>query len=419
MRLEESEQMLETGAGEPEVPGHEPEGVPVPPSESMHDPEPELNTGDEIELGEEEVNTETGIRIGIHGVETRKSGLTKHSVYLIKGEDREGSIETFRRFNEFFKLRRILQGAWPGCYIPALPDKDPINKNDDEVIKKRQRMLGEFLRKLASLPHIFYSQEVQTLLRSKETDLTAILDKWPRPTSEDIINKYRDCFKELAGKEISSDTNAKITNFQACLKRHATLIGNYKDMARRMAESRGKFNNLGAILFATALPTYERTCIKELIEGSASKLLYEQERNPAKAHGDLAVAALKHNPYWLIYDIMKLEERDGEAMIAAIKDKDLLEERAKQIEFKIRENETEIHSVATGGKTLKSMITKGSKEDYKTKLQTENQALTHERENVGVLIDIISALLAHITIDQYTVSKKSLYYTRLKKLIRI
>ena len=32
--------------------------------------------------------------------------------------------------------------SWPGCYIPALPDKDPINKNDQEVIKKRQRMLG-------------------------------------------------------------------------------------------------------------------------------------------------------------------------------------------------------------------------------------------------------------------------------------
>jgi hypothetical protein len=32
----------------------------------------------------------------------KSSGLTKYTVYLIKGEDKNGIIEVYRRFNEFY-----------------------------------------------------------------------------------------------------------------------------------------------------------------------------------------------------------------------------------------------------------------------------------------------------------------------------
>ena len=49
-------------------------------------------------------------KINIKIVDTveKGSGLTKFTVYNIKGQDRLGEFDVFRRFNEFFVLREIL-----------------------------------------------------------------------------------------------------------------------------------------------------------------------------------------------------------------------------------------------------------------------------------------------------------------------
>jgi hypothetical protein len=47
------------------------------------------------------LNQHSGITIAIFSRETRGSGIKKHTVYLIKGNDRNGSFEVWRRFSEF------------------------------------------------------------------------------------------------------------------------------------------------------------------------------------------------------------------------------------------------------------------------------------------------------------------------------
>ena len=44
----------------------------------------------------------TEINITVCGHLQKGSGLNKYTVYLIKGEDRNGIIEVYRRFNEFY-----------------------------------------------------------------------------------------------------------------------------------------------------------------------------------------------------------------------------------------------------------------------------------------------------------------------------
>lgn len=56
---------------------------------------------------------------------------------------------------------------WPGCFVPAVPDKKVIGKNDDMIKKNRERFLDNFVKKIAHLPHLYFSQEFQVLLRSK------------------------------------------------------------------------------------------------------------------------------------------------------------------------------------------------------------------------------------------------------------
>ena len=43
--------------------------------------------------------------------------------YVIKGEDKLGTFEATRRFNDFFNLRNSLVSRWPGCYVPPIPSK--------------------------------------------------------------------------------------------------------------------------------------------------------------------------------------------------------------------------------------------------------------------------------------------------------
>lgn len=61
------------------------------------------------------------------------------------------------------------------------------------------RYLDDFLRRIVKLPHLYNSEEFQALLRSTEKDLSGTFEKWPNPTSIDIINKYKESFKFLSG----------------------------------------------------------------------------------------------------------------------------------------------------------------------------------------------------------------------------
>ena len=48
------------------------------------------------------------IEIRIHEAVERGTGLSKYTVYTIKGSDKLGEFEVQRRFNEFHALRELL-----------------------------------------------------------------------------------------------------------------------------------------------------------------------------------------------------------------------------------------------------------------------------------------------------------------------
>ena len=72
-----------------------------------------------------------------------------------------------RRFNEFHEMRLAMTKRWPGCFIPSIPNKNFLKKNDVDYIVKRERFLNDFIKKMAHLPHLYYSEEFQALIRSK------------------------------------------------------------------------------------------------------------------------------------------------------------------------------------------------------------------------------------------------------------
>lgn len=56
----------------------------------------------------------------------KDSGVHKYIVYTIKGSDKDGLFETYRRYSDFNVLKKFLVKRWPGCYVPAIPEKKAV-----------------------------------------------------------------------------------------------------------------------------------------------------------------------------------------------------------------------------------------------------------------------------------------------------
>lgn len=96
-----------------------------------------------------------------HKDETEQQSLTytvrdpvkvgKVTKYTVTGRDNAGEWTCQRRFNEFEALARVLTERWPGCYIPAIPEKTAVtidvsnmkmsDNNDAEFVEGRRVLL--------------------------------------------------------------------------------------------------------------------------------------------------------------------------------------------------------------------------------------------------------------------------------------
>jgi len=65
------------------------------------------------------------IDIGVYDP-TKKDGFTKYVVYCVKGSDKNGEYEVYRRYSEFHKLRNEMLSRWPGAYIAPIPPKQAV-----------------------------------------------------------------------------------------------------------------------------------------------------------------------------------------------------------------------------------------------------------------------------------------------------
>lgn len=46
---------------------------------------------------------------------------------------------------------------WPGCFVPAIPDKKMIGNNEEVFKMNRERFLDNFVKKVAGLDHLYNS----------------------------------------------------------------------------------------------------------------------------------------------------------------------------------------------------------------------------------------------------------------------
>jgi len=131
-----------------------------------------------------------------------------------------------------------------------------------------------------------------------------------------------------------------------------------------------------------------------------------------------ATKALEKNPYWLLYDLIKNEERDGRAFVELIQAIKYYLDNEKDVQSKIDSNVKGISASSTGKSSIKTVGKKGSPEEIKYDLEVKNEELMRSRESIQTLKDIIIALVCYIEIENYRKEKRQFYKYTLDRLTR-
>ena len=104
-----------------------------------------------------------------------------HFKYTVQGVDDEGEFKEQRRFREFNALSLTLRMRWPGCYVPAIPEKQLINTNDSQFIEDRSQLLERFMKEIAKFDYIVFSKEFKVFVRG-QGEIDKVLNALPKQT---------------------------------------------------------------------------------------------------------------------------------------------------------------------------------------------------------------------------------------------
>jgi hypothetical protein len=77
---------------------------------------------------------------------------------------------------------------------------------------------------MSSISYLYYSDEFQLFLRSKEQDVSKTLEKLPKPPVKDIVDRFKGVFSDLNGKDIDNDITIKISGMLGFLKKVKTQL---------------------------------------------------------------------------------------------------------------------------------------------------------------------------------------------------
>ena len=56
-------------------------------------------------------------------------------------------------------LQKALNDAWPGCYVPAIPEKQFIGDKDENFVEERRQLLDRFLKELSKYAFLVEAKE--------------------------------------------------------------------------------------------------------------------------------------------------------------------------------------------------------------------------------------------------------------------
>lgn len=83
-----------------------------------------------------------------------------------------------------------MRTRWPGCFIPAIPEKKVIGATDTEYVEERRLLLEKFLKDCARFDYIIFSKEFKLFSRG-QGEIEKALNSLPSQTPMQVLEKYR------------------------------------------------------------------------------------------------------------------------------------------------------------------------------------------------------------------------------------
>lgn len=115
--------------------------------------------------------------------------------------------------------------------------------------------LDDFTSKLSSVSHLVSSEIYQAFIKSK-ANVNQTLKRYLNPSKKEILDRLKDVFFNLGGKEINAELVYKIEKFDEMLKQRLPVLKNFKTVIQKNIEGFGASNYKVSVLMS-ALDQFE------------------------------------------------------------------------------------------------------------------------------------------------------------------
>jgi sorting nexin-1/2 len=289
--------------------------------------------------------------------------------YTVTGTDSQGPIEIQRRYNEFLALQNSLNTQWPGCYVPAIPEKQLIGDKDDNFVEERRQLLERFIQECSKYNYIIESEEFQIFARAAG-EIVDRLDKLPKQGPGKILDKYRAAFpniQEEAATEMAG-YREKINVFSNFLSKcQASNQTNRDSMMNSVKHHKANAEDYKALY--TLMMQYEQQALEYFSENEMNSRVLTHPK--AGEFGETLQPVVQNfkNPFLEAAIWIKGEMLDIAGMLNAMKGRDLVMKRQLATEGKKRDDQEELEKLSLGKTTLKSFFkSKAGKEQDQIRL---------------------------------------------------
>ncbi|CAK72374.1 unnamed protein product (macronuclear) [Paramecium tetraurelia] len=360
------------------------------------------------------------IQIDIITFDQHESLLDTYTYYIIKGKDKIGFFEVYRRYKDFISLRDILLIRWPGCFIPGIPGKKMFQGNDTKTASERLRFLKQFCNKMKLLPNLYYSQEFsQLFLRSKDKEIHKTFEQMPKPKTSELIQKYQLNFIELQGRDIDQTLDKKIEGFVEKLKNNQIQLKLAKKYIRDLYQSQEQYNQSLEKIMTMHLPNYEKQFIQTYQNNRCDNLLLTNQNIKKQLDTQYNQNGIfKRRNIDKLYEYIRQELKDIKAFYQSLKTKKEYEEQKKKLEAKQLETQQELNNLNEGKNPnfFKNIFNKQTPEQLKSHLNIQIQTNQNELDNLQNLIDIMQAIIGFIEIERFQDLKIKFYSVIIKQV---
>jgi hypothetical protein len=101
--------------------------------------------------------------------------------------------------------------------------------------------LDDFVNKLSAVSHISSSDIYKAFTRSK-ANVNQALKRYLNPARKDILNRLKEVFFNLSGKEINAEILHKIEKFDESLKERLPILKQFRNVIRQNIDGFGSNN---------------------------------------------------------------------------------------------------------------------------------------------------------------------------------